>query len=30
LRKKESALPGFVVERHEVFFFGVCSSCAHT
>lgn len=30
LRKKESAIPGFVVERHEVFFFGVCSSCAHT
>jgi Fur family transcriptional regulator, ferric uptake regulator len=27
LRKKESAPPGFVVERHEVFLFGMCSSC---
>jgi len=27
LKEKESAPPGFVTERHEVFLFGVCSSC---
>ena len=30
LNEKDSAPPGFVTERHEVFLFGVCSSCART
>jgi Fur family ferric uptake transcriptional regulator len=28
LQNKSPALPGFVAERHEVFFFGICPSCA--
>jgi Fur family ferric uptake transcriptional regulator len=27
LNEKESVPPGFFTERHEVFLFGVCSSC---
>ncbi|HOO91341.1 MAG TPA: transcriptional repressor [Syntrophales bacterium] len=30
LHGKEPDLPGFVAERHEVFFFGVCPSCSHS
>ena len=27
LKEKGSAPPGFVTERHEIFLFGICSSC---
>lgn len=30
LQKKEPAFPGCVTERHEVFFFGICPSCAQS
>jgi Fur family ferric uptake transcriptional regulator len=30
LNEKESVPPGFVTERHEIFLFGICSSCVQT
>jgi Fur family ferric uptake transcriptional regulator len=28
LNEKESTPPGFVMERHEIFLFGICPSCS--